>query len=45
MNNKALNDINDRVLSDDAYEYYNFYKNNINLDLGSMKITPINHKK
>ena len=41
----TLNNVNDRVLSEDAFEYYNLYKNNINLDLGSMKITPLNHKR
>ena len=43
--NDTLNNVSDRILSDNAFEYYNFYKNNINIDLGSMKITPLNHKK
>ncbi len=40
----TTNNIDNRVLSEYAFDYYDLYKDNIELDLGSMKIKPLNKK-
>ena len=40
----TTNNIDNRVLSEYAFDYYDLYKDNIVLDLGSMKIKPLNKK-
>ena len=37
----TMNNVNNRVFSEYAFDYYDLYKNNIELDLGSMKIKPL----